>query len=76
MLDLSKLEYRLTAVTDAGQLDLTPITTGLGFSEGSRELAAKITAKVAVTEVNGKSTFDLLKPFTQLILWADISRKS
>lgn len=33
MIDLSKVEYRVTAVTDNGQLDLTPISTGLGWSE-------------------------------------------
>ena len=72
MLDLSRLKYRVTCIADDGQFDLTDITTGLGFSEGAKELACKIQLKVAVCEVNGKSTFELLKPFTQIILWADI----
>ena len=73
MLDLSRVEYRVTCVTpDGQQLDLTPISTGLGWSEGAKELACKIQLKVAVCEVNGKSIAEILKPFVQIVVFADV----
>lgn len=73
MLDLSRVEYRVVCVTSDGrQLDLTPISTGLGWSEGAKELACKIQLKIACVEVNGKSIGELVKPFTQIIVFADI----
>lgn len=72
MLDLSRLKYRVTCIVDGGQLDITDISTGLGYSEGAKELSIKIQLKVAVTTYNGKSTFELLKPFTQIIIFADM----
>ena len=73
MLDLSKLRYRVTCVSDGGQLDLTPISTGLGISEGAKELAAKIQLKVsAQAEFNGKSVSELLKPFVTIVVFADM----
>lgn len=72
MLDLSRLEYRVTCIApDGHQLDLTPISTGLGFSEGAKELSAKIQLKVAVTDVNGRSITEIVKPFTQILVFAD-----
>ena len=73
MLDLSRVEYRVTCVTpDGQQLDLTPISTGLGWSEGAKELACKIQLKVAACEVNGKSVAEILKPFVQIVVFADV----
>lgn len=73
MLDLSKLRYRVTCVADGVQLDLTPISTGLGISEGAKELAAKIQLKVsAQAEFNGKSVSELLKPFVTIVVFADM----
>ena len=72
MLDLNRVEYRVTCVSSDGkQLDLTPISTGLGWSEGAKELAAKITLKVAICEIDGKNITELVKPFTQIIVFAD-----
>ena len=73
MLNLSLLSYKVTCVTpDGKQLDLTDISTGLGFSEGSKELAAKIQLKIACVEVNGKSITELVKPFTPIFIFADM----
>ena len=51
MLDHSKIVYRVIAVTrDAEQIDLSNCVTALGWSEAEKELAAKITFKLAVTD--------------------------
>lgn len=55
MIDVSKIEYRLIAVaSDGRQYDLTNICSNLGWSEQDRELAAKITFKLAVKLEEGK----------------------
>lgn len=73
MIDLSKLKYRLVAITsDGAQLDLTEITSALGWAEESRQLAAKITCKLACVPFNGKSVMELVHPFTPLFVYADM----
>lgn len=74
MVDLAKVEYRVTCVTtDGKQLDLTPISTGLGWSEGTKELSAKIQLKIALVEVDGKSITELIKPFTPIFVFANMT---
>lgn len=68
MIDISKLEYRLICVDPEGkQYDLTSVTNGLGWSEGEKELAAKITCKVAAVEFTTG-----IQPMTPLIIYADM----
>lgn len=73
MLDLSQVKYRVTCVTSDGkQLDLTPISTGLGWSDGAKELAAKIQLKVAICEIGHQNITAIVKPFVTVIIFADI----
>lgn len=77
MIDLSKLRYDVVAVAaDGTQLNLTDITSGLGFSEGEKELSAKITLKVANVAYNGKHISDFVQPFTPIIVFADMGAGS
>lgn len=51
MITHSKISYRVIAVTrDSEQIDLSQIVTALGWSEAEKELAAKITFKIAATD--------------------------
>lgn len=73
MLDLSRVEYRVTCVLQDGrQLDLTGISTGLGWSEGQKELSCKIQLKIAICDVGNKSITELVKPFTPIFVFADM----
>lgn len=73
MIDLNKIEYRVIAVTpDGQQLDLTDITHGLGFSEGEKELSAKITMKLANADYGGKNISELVQPFTPIFIYASM----
>ena len=77
MLYLSKLRYDVIAVAaDGTQLNLTDITSGLGWSEGEKELSAKITLKVANAEYNGKHISDFVQPFTPIFVYADMGAGS
>lgn len=77
MIDLTKLRYDVVAVTSDGtQLNLTNITSGLGWSEGEKELSAKITLKVANVEYNGKRISDYVQPFSPIIVYADMGAGS
>lgn len=70
MIDARKIEYRLVAVSPEGtQVDLTPITTNLGWSEGDKELAAKITFRVAV-RLGDQDITDILKMNGQVLVYA------
>lgn len=73
MIDLSKLEYRVVVVgSDGTQYDLTDITSALGWSEGEKELAAKITAKFACVEFGGKMITDLVQMCTPVFVYAGL----
>lgn len=74
MIDLSKLCYRVVAVSpDGKQMDLTDITSALGWSEGEKELSAKITLKLANSDYQGKMISDLVRPFTPIFIYANTS---
>ena len=71
MIDLSKLEYRLVAIGSGGeQHDLTGVTSGLNWTEAEKQLASKITCKLAAF-VNDKPITDFVSINTQLIICAD-----
>lgn len=73
MIDLSKVKYRVVVVTpDGAQLDVTDVTSALGWSEAEKELSAKITCKLTCVEFNGKSIAELVRPFTPVFIYADI----
>ena len=73
MLDLSKVKYRVVAVTqDGAQLDVTDVCSALGWSEEERQLAAKITCKLACVLNGGKKITDIVRPFTPIIIYADM----
>ncbi|MBR7025925.1 MAG: hypothetical protein IKI08_07985, partial [Selenomonadaceae bacterium] len=73
MINLSRLEYRVVVISSDGeQLDVTAIANGLGWSEGEKELAAKITCKFACVEVSGKTIDEIIQPMTPIIIYADI----
>lgn len=77
MIDLSKLRYDVIAVAaDGTQLNLTDITSALGWAEGEKELSAKITLKVANAEYNGKHVSDFVQPFTPIFIYADMGAGS
>lgn len=62
------MTYSVKALTASGeQIDLTDVCEGLGWSEGARELSAKITLKLAAVEgLSGK-----IEAFTPIYIYAD-----
>lgn len=71
MINLAKLEYRVVVISAEGeQLDVTEIANGLGWSEGEKELSAKITCKLACVEVGGKLIDAIVQPATPIIIYA------
>lgn len=71
MINLAKLEYRVAVISSEGeQLDVTGITSGLGWSEGEKELSAKISCKFACVEVGGKMIDEIVQPMTPIIIYA------
>lgn len=71
MINLAKLEYKVVAISSDGQqLDVTDICTNLGWEESEKGLSAKITCKLIVTEVNGKSLDEIVTINTPIIVYA------
>lgn len=67
MVRIQELEYRVAARTLDGQLyELTPIVVGLGWSEGEKELAAKITMRLAWVDGLGEK----ILAFTPIFIYA------
>ena len=73
MIDLAKLCYDVVAVTpDGEQLNLTEIVGALGWSEGEKELAAKITFRLANVKYKEKFISDVVQPMTPIFIYADL----
>lgn len=71
MVDLRLIEYRVVAVTPQGeQLDITPATTDLGWEEGEKEYAARISLKLHDSDYNGQRLSQLVQPMTPIIIYA------
>lgn len=70
MIDLAKLKYRVVIVTrDEKQLDVSDVVSGLGWSEGEKELGAKTTLKLANADYDGKNLWQMIQPLTQIIIY-------
>ena len=73
MIDLRDISYRVVCITpDGTQLDITSITTGLGWEEGEKELAARISLKVYNVLYGGKRMSQLVQPETPIFVYAMI----
>ena len=71
MINIAKIEYRIVVVDKEGtQYDVTRITSSLGWSEGEKELAAKITCKLACVEVKGRLITDIVQMMTPVFVYA------
>lgn len=77
MIDLRHVSYRVVAVTpDGEQLDVTNVTTNLGWEEGEREFSARISLKMQNAEYNGKLISELVQPNTPIIVYAIVNGES
>lgn len=73
MVDLRTIEYRVVCISpDGTQLDITSITTGLGWEEGEKELSARISLRVYNVLYNGKRISQMIKPETPIFVYATI----
>ena len=74
MINLAKLEYRVHVILRGGsQLDVTSLTTGLGFSEGEKNLSLKIQLKLANAEYKGGTLFEQIQPLTPVFIYSNPS---
>ena len=77
MLDLTKLKYDVVAVTaDGKQLNLTDITSHLGWEEGEKELSAHISLQLANITYQDKRISDYIQPFTPIFIYSFINGES
>ena len=73
MINLNHVEYRLIAIDSAGtQFDITPVTAGLGWSEGDKELAAKISFRVGI-QLDNQNITDIININTPIFVYAKLS---
>lgn len=71
MIDLRFIEYRVVAITPEGQqLDITASTTDLGWEEGEKEYAARISLKLYDAMYEGKRLSELVQPLTPVFVYA------
>lgn len=69
MIEVAKIEYRIVVVApDGAQYDLTPVANSLGWSEGEKELAAKITCKFAI-DLKEQNILEKIQMNGQLIVY-------
>lgn len=73
MIDLRKIEYRVVCITPGGeQLDITPACTDLGWEEGAKELAIRISLKMYNGQYGGKFFSESVQPGTPIYIYAII----
>ena len=73
MIDISKISYRIVGVMeDETQIDLTPISTKLGWEEGENELAARVSLKIYNGEYQGKLISEIVQPGMPLFIYYSI----
>ena len=74
MINLSTLTYGVVCITASGEsLILTDIVSQLGWEEGEKELSARISLKLANIEYNGGRISDVVRPFTPILVYAQIN---
>lgn len=76
MINLKDVRYRVVCITPEGKrLDITSITTNLGWEEGAKELSVRISLKVYNAIYNGKRISQLVQPGTPIFVYATISNE-
>lgn len=74
MIDISGIAYSVVAVTpDGEQLDITGITSELGWEEGSNELAVRISMQIYNAQFKGKYVSQIVQPGTPIFIYATIA---
>ena len=77
MIDLTKLKYDVVVLTkDGEQLNITDVASSLGWSEGEKELSAKIMLKIANVAYKDKQLSEIVQPFTPIFVYADVGEGS
>lgn len=77
MIDVSTISYKVIAVTpDGSQIDVTGITSDLGWEEGRNELAVRISLRLYNADFGGKYISELVQPGTPIFVYADIGTAS
>ena len=73
MISIKDIIYRVICISpDGEQIDITSITTNLGWEEGEKELSVRISLKVYNTLYNGKRISQLIQPGTPIFVYATI----
>ena len=73
MISIKNIVYRVICITpDGEQIDITSITTNLGWEEGEKELSVRISLKVYNTLYNGRRISQLIQPGTPIFVYATI----
>lgn len=73
MINIGEIEYRVVCITpDGEQLDLTPVTTNLGWEEGAKELAVRISMQIHNAKYKGKYMSELVQPKTPVYVYYSI----
>ena len=73
MIDLKNMHYRVVCMPpDGKKLDITSISTNLGWEEGAKELSVRISLKVYNTLYHGKRISQLVQPGTPIFVYANI----
>lgn len=77
MIDIAKVSYRIVAVTPEGeQIDITDISTKLGWEEGAKELSARISLDIYDAQYKGKYMHEMIVPMTPIFVYSVIDGKS
>lgn len=72
-IDVSTIHYAVKATSvDGTTLDLTPVVSNLGWEEGTREIAVRVSLRIADCDVNGKRLSSLIVPGTPLSIMATL----
>lgn len=73
MINLKDVGYRVVCITPEGKkLDITSLTTNLGWEEGTKELSVRISLKVNNTLYQGKRISQFVQPGTPIFVYATI----
>lgn len=77
MVDIGKIQYKVITITPAGEkIDITEIVTNLGWEEGERELAMRLSLKIYNAEYKGQLMSEIVHPLTPIFVYAIIDGNS